>query len=124
MSSLMNCPDCKAKILSRMGTICPNCGFTVGYFNGTTKRKKYGKFFALTVFAPFFSFLTILFAQVNIYSFLIAIAIFFYLTIKACPYNFKDVFASKFEKIFFWIVWGFINGFLLILIINILKKGL
>ena len=75
MSSLMNCPDCKVKILSRMGTICPNCGFTVGYFNGTTKRKKYGKFFALTVFAPFFSFLTILFAQVNIYSFLIKVLI-------------------------------------------------
>ena len=107
-----------------MGTICPNCGFTVGYFNGTKKRKIYGKFFALTVFGPFFSFLTILFAQINIYSFLIAIAVFFYLAIKACPYNFKDVFASKFEKIFFWIVWGFVNSFLLILIINILKKGI
>ena len=43
MSLLMNCPDCKTEIYSRMGTICPNCGFTVGYFNGTTKRKKYGK---------------------------------------------------------------------------------
>lgn len=124
MSLLMNCPDCKTEIYSRMGTICPNCGFTVGYFNGTTKRKKYGKFFALMVFALFFSFLTIIFAQVNIYTFLVAIAIFFYLSIKACPYNFKEVFSTKFEKIFFWILWGFLNSFLLILIINILKKGI
>lgn len=124
MSLLMNCPDCKTEIYSRMGTICPNCGFTVGYFNGTTKRKKYGKFFALMVFAPFFSFLTIIFAQVNIYTFLVAIAIFFYLSIKAYPYNFKEVFSTKFEKIFFWILWGFLNSFLLILIINILKKGI
>lgn len=123
MSLTMNCPDCESEILTRMGTICPNCGFTVGYFNGTTKRKRYGKFFALTVFAPFISFFTILFSQVNEYSFLLGIALFFYLAIKACPINFKEVFSTKFEKMFFWLVWGFVHGFLLVLIINILLKA-
>lgn len=123
MQELMNCPDCKTEIYSRMGTICPNCGFTVGYFNGTTRRRKYGRFFALSVFAPFLSFITILFSQQNKYLFLFAIALYFYLAIKSCPMFFKDIFVSKFEKMFFWLVWLFLNLFLLVLVINILYKG-
>ena len=26
MSTTMNCPECNHEILTRMGTICPNCG--------------------------------------------------------------------------------------------------
>lgn len=122
MHSLINCPDCNNKILSRMGTICPNCSFTVGYFNGETKRKGYAKLFALTVFAPFISFFTIIFAQVNLYSFIFSIALTLFLTIKSCPVNFKDVFTTKFEKIFFWFVWIVLNSFLLVLILNIISK--
>lgn len=43
MSELINCPSCNNKILSRMGTICPNCKYTVGYFNGEKRRKGYGR---------------------------------------------------------------------------------
>ena len=52
MSSLITCPDCNHEILSRLGTVCPKCGHTVGYFDGDKKRKTYGKFFALTIFVP------------------------------------------------------------------------
>lgn len=123
MSEIMNCPECNHEILTRMGTICPNCGYTVGYFNGDKKRKKYGKFFALTVFIPFISFVTILFAQMNKYTMIVGIAIFFYLAIKSCPLLFKDIFLTKFEKIFFWLVWILANTLLFSLIFNILKKG-
>ncbi|BAK74029.1 MAG: hypothetical protein AB7S49_13095 [Arcobacter sp.] len=123
MSEIMNCPECNHEILTRMGTICPNCGYTVGYFNGDGKRKKYGKFFALTVFIPFISFVTILFAQMNKYTMIVGIAIFFYLAIKSCPLLFKDIFLTKFERIFFWLVWIFANSLLFALIFNILKKG-
>jgi len=123
MSTTMNCPECNHEILTRMGTICPNCGYTVGYFNGNKKRKIYGKFFALTVFAPFISFITILFAQINKYSMIIAIAIFFYLAIKSCPILFKNIFFTKFEKIFFWLIWILANSLIFTLIVNILRKG-
>ncbi|MFY9089492.1 MULTISPECIES: hypothetical protein [Arcobacter] len=123
MSTLMNCPECNHEILSRMGTICPNCGFTVGYFNGDKRRKIYGKFFALTVFAPFISFITIIFASVNKYTMMIAIALFFYFAIKSCPLLFKDLFITKFEKIFFWFVWILVNSMLFTMIFNILRKG-
>ena len=39
MSTTMNCPVCNHEILSRLGTICPNFGHTVGYFNGDEKKK-------------------------------------------------------------------------------------
>ena len=123
MSTLMNCPECNHEILSRMGTICPNCGFTVGYFNGDKRRKIYGKFFALTVFAPFISFITIIFASVNKYTMMIDIALFFYFAIKSCPLLFKDLFVTKFEKIFFWFVWILVNSMLFTMIFNILRKG-
>jgi hypothetical protein len=119
----MNCPECNHKILSRLGTICPNCGYTVGYFNGTSKRKEYGKFFALTVFIPFISFITVLFASLNKYTMYVGVAIFFYLAIKSCPYLFKEIFFTKFEKIFFWIIWILANSLIFTMIINILIKG-
>jgi hypothetical protein len=107
-----------------MGTICPNCGYTVGYFNGDIKRKKYAKFFALTVFTPFISFITIIFAQLNKYTMIIGIAVFFYLAIKSCPISFKEIFFTKFEKIFFWLIWILANSLIFALIINILSKGI
>ena len=123
MLSLMNCPECNHQILSRLGTICPNCGYTIGYFNGDKKRKIYGKFFALTVFIPFISFITILFASQNKYTMIIGIAIYFYLAIKSCPLLFKDIFFTKFEKFFFWLIWILANSLIFSLIYNILSKG-
>lgn len=123
MSSLINCPECNHEILSRLGTVCPQCGHTVGYFDGDKKRKIYGKFFALTVFVPFISFITILFASQNRYSMYIGIAIFFYLAIKSCPLLFKDILFTKFEKIFFWGIWILANGLLFSIIFSVLSKG-
>lgn len=124
MSSLINCPDCNHEILSRLGTVCPNCGHTIGYFNGDRKRKVYGKFFALTVFIPFISFITILFASLNKYSMIIGIMLYFYLAIKSCPLLFKEIFFTKFEKIFFWLIWIVANSLLFTMIFNILSKGI
>jgi len=123
MSTLMNCPDCNHEILTRLGTVCPNCGYTVGYFNGDKKRKVYGKFFALTVFVPFISLITILFASLNKYTMIVAVGIFFYLAIKSCPLLFKEIFFTNFEKIFFWVVWILANSLLFSMILNILVKG-
>ena len=123
MSTLMNCPDCNHEILTRLGTVCPNCGYTVGYFNGDKKRKVYGKFFALTVFVPFISLITIIFSSQNKYTMMIAIGIFFYLAIKSCPLLFKEIFFTNFEKIFFWVVWILANSLLFTMIFNILRKG-
>ena len=123
MSSLINCPDCNQEILSRLGTVCPNCGHTIGYFNGDRKRKVYGKFFALTVFIPFISFITILFASQNKYSMIVGIMLYFYLAIKSCPLLFKDIFFTKFEKVFFWLIWILANSLLFTMIFNILSKG-
>ncbi len=123
MSSLINCPDCNHEILSRLGTICPQCSYTVGYFNGDKKRKIYGKFFALTVFIPFISFITILFASQNKYTMYAGVIIFFYLAIKSCPLLFKEIFFTKFEKIFFWIIWILANSLMFSMIFNILRKG-
>lgn len=124
MSSLINCPDCNHQILSRLGTVCPNCGHTIGYFNGDRKRKVYGKFFALTVFIPFISFITILFASQNKYSMIVGIMLYFYLAIKSCPLLFKDIFFTKFEKVFFWLIWIVANSLLFTMIFNILSKGI
>ena len=123
MSEITNCPECNHEILSRLGTVCPECGYTVGYFNGDKKRKIYGKFFALTVFVPFISFITILFASQNKYSMYVGIAFFFYLAIKSCPLLFKDIFLTKFEKVFSWGIWIIANSLIFSMIFNVLRKG-
>lgn len=121
--SLKECPNCSNEILSRLGTTCPNCGFTVGYFDGDKRRKRYGKLFALTVFSPFISFFTIIFTQLNQYLFSLSILFAIFLAVKSIPLNFKDVFASRFEKIFFWSIWIVSNSFLLVLALNIFYKS-
>jgi hypothetical protein len=120
--SLTNCPECNHEILSRIGTICPKCGHTVSYFEGDRKRKVYGKFFALTVFIPFISFITIIFASMNQYVMIGATLVYLYLAYKSCPILFKEIFFTKFEKIFFWGVWIVANSLLISLIINIFSK--
>ena len=35
---LISCPECENQILERMGTICPKCGHTVGYFNESEEK--------------------------------------------------------------------------------------
>jgi len=124
MLDFTNCPNCSNKILSRIGTICPNCGFTVGFFNGDKRRKPYGKLFVLNVFTPFLVFFTVIFAQLNFYSFILGIIFAIFMAFKSCPIYFKDIFASKFEKIFFWSIWIAFNLFLLVLVANIIYKNL
>ncbi len=123
MPSLINCPECNHEILSRLGTVCPNCGHTIGYFNGDRKRKAYGKFFALTVFAPFISLITILFASQNKYTMIVGILIYLFLAVKSCPLLFKEIFFTNFEKIFFWLIWIVSNSIMFSLIFNIMQKG-
>ncbi len=123
MSEITNCPECNHKILSRLGTVCPSCGYTVGYFNGDSKRKVYGKFFALTVFVPFISLITILFASQNKYTMIIGTIVYIFLAVKSCPLLFKEIFFTKFEKFFFWLIWILANSLMFSLIFNVFKKG-
>ena len=123
MSTLINCPECNHEILSRLGTVCPNCGYTIGYFNGDRKRKVYGKFFALTVFAPFISLITILFASQNKYTMIVGTLIYLFLAVKSCPLLFKEIFFTNFEKVFFWLIWIIANSIMFSLIFNITQKG-
>lgn len=123
MSEITNCPECNHEILSRLGTVCPSCGYTVGYFNGNSKRKVYGKFFALTVFIPFISLITILFASQNKYTMIIGTIVYIFLAVKSCPLLFKEIFFTKFEKFFFWLIWILANSLMFSIIINIFKKG-
>ena len=123
MSEITNCPECNHEILSRLGTVCPSCGYTVGYFNGDSKRKVYGKFFALTVFVPFISLITILFASQNKYTMIIGTIVYIFLAVKSCPLLFKDIFLTKFEKFFFWLIWILANSLMFSLIFNVFKKG-
>ena len=123
MSEITNCPRCNHKILSSLGTVCPSCGYTVGYFNGDSKRKVYGKFFALTVFVPFISLITILFASQNKYTMIIGTIVYIFLAVKSCPLLFKEIFFTKFEKFFFWLIWILANSLMFSLIFNVFKKG-
>jgi hypothetical protein len=54
---------------------------------------------------------------------MVAVAMFFYLAIKSCPLLFKEIFFTKFEKGFFWIVWVLSNSLIFTMIFNILRKG-
>ncbi len=120
--NLISCPECENQILERMGTICPKCGYTVGYFNESKKRPKYAKFFALSVFLPFLSFLIIIFASINEIAFSFAVIFFLYIAYKSCPYLYKELFITKFEKMFFWGVWILVNSLLITMIYNIVNK--
>ncbi len=123
MSSLTNCPECNHEILSRLGTVCPECGHTIGYFNGDRKTNVYGIFFALTVFAPFISLITILFASQNKYTMIVGTLIYLFLAVKSCPLLFKEIFFTNFEKVFFWLIWIIANSIIFSLIFNITQKG-
>jgi len=123
MPSLTNCPECNHEILSRLGTVCPNCGHTIGYFNGDKKRKVYAKFFALTVFTPFISLITILFASQNKYAMIIGTLIYLFFAVKSCPLLFKEIFFTNFEKVFFWLIWILANSLMFSLIFNVFQKG-
>ena len=119
---LTSCPECESQILERLGTVCPNCGHTIGYFNQSQKRPKYAKFFALSVFLPFLSFLLIIITSLNKISFAFGTAIFLFIAYKSCPYFYKDLFVTKFESIFFWVVWILVNSLLLSMIYNVVHK--
>ena len=118
----INCPECNSEILSRMGTICPNCGYTVGYFNGDKRRKAYGNFFAKTVFLPFFSFVLLISTSSSFYLFSASLVIYIYLASKSCPILAKDLFESKFEKRLFWGIWLGVNALMISIIYNVFSK--
>ncbi|UTJ05880.1 hypothetical protein [Arcobacter roscoffensis] len=119
---LIDCPVCEHQILSRIGTICPNCGHTVKYFEGNKKRKAYSKYFALSIFIPFTSFLIVLFSAVNQIAFYIAIALFIALAIYTIPLRYKDLFFTNYEKYLFWGIWLLGNGLVVTMIYNLLNK--
>ena len=119
---LMSCPECQHEIKEQLGTVCPNCGYTVGYFNGTNKRPKYAKFFALSVFLPFISFLTIVITSMNKISFAFGVIVFVVIAYKSCPYFYRNLFITKFEKFFFWLVWLLVNSLLIAMIYNLVHK--
>ena len=119
---LMPCPECQTEINERLGTVCPKCGYTVGYFNETNKRPKYAKFFALSVFLPFVSFLTIIITSMSKLSFVFGVIVFVLFAYKSCPYFYKNLFITKFEKIFFWLVWILVNSLLISMIYNVVHK--
>lgn len=116
--NLTKCVECEHEIVDRIGTICPNCGHTVSYFEGSNKRKRYGKFFAISVFLPFISFLAIVFSSMNKYATILASIIYIIIAIYSCPLRFKELFFSKYEKIFFWGIYLMINALLISLVIN------
>ena len=120
---LRACPECEHQILDKIGTVCPSCGHTTSFFEGSTKRPKYGKFFAISVFLPFLSFITIIFAAQNKFTLLIGSIIYFILMIFSCPIRYKDLFFTKFEAVFFWIIWIVANSLLSVMVINLLNKN-
>lgn len=119
---IMECPECNHEILERLGTVCPNCGHTVGYFDGNDKRKKYGKFFAISVFVPFISFITIIFASVAKTALIAASIFYVVLAYFSCPIRFKELFFTKYEKMFFWGIWLLANSLMVTMIINLFSK--
>ena len=119
---LIKCSDCDNEILERLGTICPNCGYTVGYFNHNDKRKKYGKFFALNVFLPFISFITILVTSFNKFTIFFGILVFTFTAYKSFPYFFKELFVTTFEKVLFGLIWTLVNAMLFSMIYNVIYK--
>lgn len=119
---LISCPECKTQIREQLGTICPNCGHTIGYFNESEKRPKYGKFFALSVFLPFLSFILIIVTSMNKISFSFGVIFYLFVAYKSCPYLYKDLFVTKFEGIFFWVIWILVNSLLISMIFNVLNK--
>ena len=120
--SLINCPECEHEILERIGTVCPNCGHTVSYFEGNENRKKYGKFFALSIFIPFVSFVILVIASINKIAIIFGTITYIYLAYKSCPFLFKDLFQTKYEKILFWGVWLVSNTLLVAIVYNIYNK--
>ncbi|RXJ84563.1 TFIIB-type zinc ribbon-containing protein [Arcobacter sp. CECT 8985] len=120
--SLIKCPECEHEILSRIGTICPNCGHMVGYFEGDKNRKKYGKFFAISLFVPFINFVLVLLSSFNKTSLIVASVIFVVLAFLSSPIRYKDIFVTKFEKILFWGIWLGANTLIAVMIYNLMHK--
>jgi len=119
---LIKCPHCEHEILSRIGTICPNCGHTVTYFEGNKKKARYGKFFAISVIIPFISFLTILSTSLSKISLIIGAIIYILLALFSCPIRFKDLFFTTYEKVFFWGIWLLANSMLTAMVVNLFSK--
>ncbi len=119
---LMNCPQCEHEIRQRIGTICPNCGYTVRYFENKSNRKQYGKFFAQSLLIPFFSFTLILLTSMNTITFYISIPIVLFLTYYSCPIRYKKMFYTTYERVLFGSIWGVSNILILFMIYNLLDE--
>ncbi|AXX93047.1 hypothetical protein CPU12_07500 [Malaciobacter molluscorum LMG 25693] len=119
---LIKCPECEHEILSRIGTICPKCGHMVGYFEGDKTRKKYGKFFAISLIIPFFSFVLIILASYTKTLLISASIIYVILAFISSPIRYRDIFFTNFEKIFFWGIWITANALLITMIYNLMSN--
>ncbi|MGM0520268.1 MAG: hypothetical protein ACQERD_11580 [Campylobacterota bacterium] len=120
---LIDCPQCNNhKINQRIGTICPSCGYTVRYFENSKNRKQYGRFFALSILIPFFSFTMILLASMNSITFYISVVIAIYLAYYSCPIRYKEMFHTTYEKTLFGFIWGVSNSLILFMIYNLATK--
>jgi len=120
--NIIKCPECNHEILDRIGTICPSCGHQIGYFNGDDKRKRYGKFFAISIFVPFISLITVLFASISKPALIGGSLFYLVLAYFSCPIRFKELFFTKYEKMFFWGIWLLANSLMVTLIINLFSK--
>ncbi|PHO09492.1 MULTISPECIES: hypothetical protein [Malaciobacter] len=119
---LIKCPECDYEILARIGTICPNCGHTVSYFEGDKNRKRYGKFFALSLIIPFFSFAMILLTSPFKSALTVATVVYVILAYMSSPLRYKEIFFTTFEKIFFWSIWLLSNALLVTMLYNLFNK--
>lgn len=120
--NLINCPECESEIYDRIGTVCPKCGHTVSYFEGDEKKKKYGKFFAISIFVPFISFILIIFTSWSKIGLAFSSIFYIVLAVYSCPIRFKDLFFTRYEKLFFWGIWLIANSLMVTLIVNSFYK--
>lgn len=120
--NLKQCPVCEHEIHDRIGTVCPSCGHTVTYFEGDKRKKRYGKFFAISIFLPFISFVTIIFASLNQITLSLATILYLVIANYSCPIKYNDLFSTKYEKFFFWGIWIVINTMLVLMIYNNFTK--
>jgi hypothetical protein len=119
---LIKCPECDHEILARIGTICPSCGHTISYFEGDKNRKRYGKFFALSLIIPFFSFAMILLTSPFKSALTVATVVYVILAYMSSPLRYKEIFFTTFEKIFFWSIWLLSNALLVTMLYNLFNK--
>ncbi len=46
---LINCPECEKEISDKVGTICPNCGYSIPILEETQKKESRNRIIAFVV---------------------------------------------------------------------------